>query len=183
MAKDPTQVLTAGADTKLWLATVGTTIPANIATALTGWDDMGYLKDPPSIDRTLTKNELSAWNASEPIRTLLESDISSVTLNLMQSNRKTFTLYFGDVSYTTEGTGVSIEPNTDADVERAMCLELVDGSNILRIFWRRCVVDSVGALAMDKADAISFELTLKRLVPVSGEAFKIQTNVLGLTSA
>lgn len=185
MAKDSTQVATAGPNTNLWLAPVGTTIPATFATAMTSWTNIGYLKDPPSIDRTLTKTEINAWNASEPLRTLLESDVSTVTLNLMQENPDVFTLYFGPLIYTAEGSGgVSIEPNPlGADVERALCLELIDGANILRIFWRRCSVDSVGALSMDKADAISFEVTLKRLVPASGTAYKIQTNVAVLVAA
>jgi hypothetical protein len=184
MAKDATGVLTAGPDTNLWLAPIGSVIPATVTTAFAGtWTNLGYLKDPPSIDRALTKTELLAWNAEEPLRTLLATDISSISLNIYQTNRETFTLYFGRLVFTTEGTGVSIEPDVSGDVERALCLELLDGANILRIFWRRCVVDSVGGISMDKADGISYNVTLKRLVPSSGENYKIQTNVLALVSA
>lgn len=184
MAKDATGVLTAGPDTNLWLAPVGTALPATWDAAFSAsWTNLGYLKDPPSTDRVLSKQELIPWNGLEPVRTFAESDISTMTLNILQTNREAFTLYFGRLVFTAEGTGVSIEPDTEGDVERALCLELLDGANVLRMFWRRCVVDSVGGISMEKADGLSYEVTVKRLLPASGETYKIQTNVLSLVSA
>lgn len=184
MSKDATGVLTAGPDTNLWLAPVGTAIPATWNAAFSGtWTNLGYLKDPPTTDRAKSNQDLIPWNGLEPVRTFAESDVTSMTLNILQTNRETFTLYFGRLTFTTEGTGVSIEPDAVGDVERALCLELIDGSTVLRIFWRRAAVDTVGNISMDKADGISYEVTLKRLIPASGETYKIQTNLLSLVSA
>lgn len=184
MAKDPTAVKTAGPNTKLWLAPIGSTIPATFSTVFAGtWTDMGYLKDPPTYGRTRTSQDLIPWNATEAVRSFLESDENIVTINLIQTSRASFELYFGDLTYTTEGTGgISIEPNTSADIEKMYCLELIDGTDIIRMFWRRSVVSDVGALSMDKADAISYEVTLKRLLPASGQPFKIQSNVATLVT-
>lgn len=179
MAKDPTAVLTAGPNTNLWLAPLGSVIPANFSTAFAGtWTNMGYLKDPPAYGRTRSTQDIIPWNGSEAVKTFLESDDNTVAINLIQTSRASFELYFGDLSYTTEGTGgISIEPNTSAEIEKMYCLELIDGANILRYFWRRAVVSEVGALSMDKADAIGYEVTFKRLLPASGQPFKWQTNV------
>lgn len=184
MAKDSTEALTAGPNTKLWIAPVGTAEPANSGAAFTGsWVDMGYLSDPPAMSPNTTNTDMEAWNAEDPLRTFT-STINTVELKLFQSNRATFELYFGPLTYTAEAPGVSIEPNpAAAAAEKIMCLELVDGANVLRIYWRRCTVSDIADLSMDKDAGIIYDVTLKRLTPASGSAFRIQTNVVGLVSA
>lgn len=184
MAKDSTQVLTAGPSTNLWLAPISTAEPAAFGTAFSAsWTNVGYLKDPPSWDRSVDKNELFVWNALEALRTFDNTETNEVTLNFVQTNRAVFELYFGALTYVTETGGIRIEPNpVGAVVEKSLCLELIDGSNILRVYWRRAAVSNVGNFNMDKADAISYELTMKRLIPATGQSFSIQTNVSGLVT-
>lgn len=186
MAKDTTQVKTAGPNTRLLLAPVGATEPATIDADFGGaWDDMGFLSDPPAFARNRSTTDVEAWNAADPIRTLTQSDISTVELKLMQTNQEVLALYFGPLTFTTEGGGVSIEPDTAAaDIEKAICLELVDGADKLRVFWRRCDVSTTGDWSMDKAAAIIYDVTLQRLAPAGAtKAFRFQTNVASLVSA
>jgi hypothetical protein len=56
MAKETTEVKTAGPNTRLWLADTGATEPADFSADFGGeWTDMGFLSDPP----TPTPNENS----------------------------------------------------------------------------------------------------------------------------
>lgn len=185
-SKSSTEALTAGPNTRLLMADVGADEPADIdADFDDSWDDMGYLQDPPSFARDKSSTPAEVWNAADPLRNLTESDISSVELKLVQANQRTLTLYFGPLTFTPEGSGVSIEPDTDApDVERAMCLELVDGANKLRVYWRRNNVSTTGDWSMDKAALISWDVTLERLAPDGDvKPFRLQTNVASLISA
>jgi hypothetical protein len=185
MPKDATQVNTTGPQAHLWIAAVGATEPATWDAAFdTGtWTDLGYLKDPPSVDRSVSSNDIEMWNALEPVASVVTSDVSTVGLVLGQTNRNVLELYFGPLTYTTEGTGVSITPNAAAGaIEKAICLELVDGTKVLRVYWRRCNISDRGAWNMDKGDAITYEVTLKRLVPASGDPYRFQTNMTALVT-
>lgn len=185
MSKDTTDVLTAGPNTAFWLAPVGTAEPDDFSVAFSDeWTNMGYLSDPPSPTPSDTSTDIDSWNAGDPLRTLLTT-VWSIDMKLQQSNRATFEMYFGPLIYTPEGDGVSIEPNPAADTaEKVMCLELIDGTNVLRVYWRRCTLDQRGALAMEKNNAITYDVTLKRLAaPVGVQPFRFQTNVVGLVSA
>lgn len=185
MSKDTTEVLTPGPNTRLWLAPVGSEEPADFITDFgDDWTDMGYLSDPPAPTPNDSSTDIDAWNSDDPLRTLLTT-VWSVDLKLQQSNRATFELYFGPLIYTPEGDGISIEPDPNANSDdKVMCLELVDGANVLRIYWRRCTIDQHGALSMDKSAAITYDVTLKRLAAPTGlQPFRIQTNAAGLLSA
>lgn len=188
--KDVTEVIGAGnLSCSVWMAAVGTAFPANMSAAFssnTAWDNLGFLKNPPNPARAISRSDLEVWNADEPLASILDSDVSTVVLNPTQCNRLVFELYFGKLVYSTITGGVHIEPDpAGGSVEKAFCLELVDGivgGKVLRVGWRRCVVSETGAFNMDKADSVSFEMTLKRLVPAGGSTFFIDTNIAGLIS-
>lgn len=190
MANDPTQAIAAGnANCRIWLADVGTAFPADLGEAFVGtagWTDIGGLKTPPAPSRAVDKTDIELWNADEPIASVTNSDVSTITLNPVECNRTTFELYFGQLTFDAITGGVHIEPDTSGgDVEKAFCLELVDGivgGKVLRIGWRRCIVSEVGAMNMDKADVVNFEITLKRLVPADGTTFFIDANLSALVS-
>jgi hypothetical protein len=185
MSKDSTEVKTAGPNTRLWLADAGATEPADYSVDFSDeWDDMGFLSDPPAPTPNDSQTDIEAWNADDPVRSLLTTTWS-VDLKLMQSNKATFELYFGPLTFTTEGDGVSIEPDdTGALADKVICLELVDGADVLRIYWRRTTVTQHGAISMDKAAAIIYEVTLTRLTPDDDvKSWRIQTNVASLLSA
>lgn len=188
--KDSTEVISAGPSCSIWLATVGTAYPATMAAqfaSTAGWQNVGYLKVPPAWARAKNTTDLEVWNAAEPLATLLNSDVSTITLNPVQTNRLTFELYFGPLVYSALTGGIHIEPDpSGAGTEKALCVELIDGivgGKVLRVGWRRATVGDVGNFNMDKADAVNYEMTLKRLVPASGSTYFIDSNILGLVSA
>jgi hypothetical protein len=185
VSKDATEVLSTGPQAHFWVADVGTTEPATWDAAFgAGWVDIGYLKDPPSVSRSVTNNDIDMWNAKEPVRSIITADVSSVQINMAQTDPAVFELYFGALVYSTEGSGVSIEPDPNgANVEKAICMELIDGTNVMRVFWRRTEVSDFGDLSLDSGDAMSYTCTLKRLLPASGQPYRIQTNVASLVAA
>lgn len=186
MAKDATQTVAAGLHANFWLAPVGEAPPATFATAFAGnWFNLGYLDDPPDPNKAVSSNDIIPWNAPEAIRTILDTETNTMVLKSLQANPKTFELYFGPITIVAEGSGgVRITPNLAADQpEKIICLEVLDGTKVFRIFWARCVVSDVGSMAMPRDGVMSFELTLKRLVPVSGSSWFHQTNLAALVAA
>lgn len=185
MSKDATEVQSTGPQAHVWVADVGTTEPATWDAVMpAGWDDLGYLVDPPSVSRAITSSDITMWNAKEPVRSVTTDDTSSVVLNMAQTNPVVFELYFGALIYAVEGSGVSIEPDpSGATVEKALCMELIDGTDVLRVFWRRNEVSDFGDMSMDSGGALSYSCTLKRLLPASGQPYRFQTNVPALVAA
>lgn len=186
MAKDSSQVISAGnAQCTVWLSPVGTAFPATMAAAFASpWVDAGYLKVPPSLARAKDTTDLEVWNADEPLASILNSDVSTVTLALTQINRLTLGLYFGKLTYSAITGGIHAVP-AGGDDEFAFCLELIDGivgGKVIRTGWRRTQASEAGNFNMDKADAVNLEVTLKRLVPASGTSFFIDTNMDGVVT-
>ena len=180
MPKDATQVRSADCNAKLLLAPVGTARPVGPTTAFSAaWIDMGYLIDPPDYKRELKTNDIEAWNACDPLRSLVESDVASLSLVLAQTNQANWEAYFGLGAWAAVTGGREFTPTTGA-VEKAMALEITDATNVLRIGWFRATVSDIGKLSMDKAKELSYELTLKRLAPATGVSWWAQSNIAGL---
>lgn len=184
MAKDATQVRSTGPQAHVWVADVGETEPATWDAPFAGsWVDLGYLVDPPSTTRAVDSSDIDMWNALEPVRSIITADTSSVDIHMGQTSPAVFELYFGALIYTIEGTGARIAPNpAGAAIQKALCFELVDGTNVLRIYWRRTEVSDFGDMTLDKGSAMSYACTLKRLLPASGDAWAMQTNFPSLVA-
>jgi hypothetical protein len=185
MTYDPTQVIAAGnSNCRVWLADVGTAFPATMAAAFastTGWADLGLLKTAPSFNRATDKTPIEMWNATEAIANILSTETNDVTLNPAQVSPLTLELYFGKLVYSAITGGVHIEPDpAGGEVEKAFCLEVVDGivgGKVFRVGWRRASVSEVGNINMEKADALNFEMTMTRLLPASGSSFFLDSNI------
>lgn len=180
MPKDATQVRTADCQSKFWVGPVGTVRPVGPTTAFgAGWVDMGYLTDAPDLKRDLSANDIEGWNACDPLRTIIEKNDAELTVVLAQTNSANWELYFGLGTWAAVTGGREFTP-TAGVVEKALAIEVNDGTNVLRLGWHRAGVSDIGKLNLDKADAITYEVTFKRLAPATGPSWWAQSNIVGL---
>lgn len=178
---DADEVLVSGATSRLYLAPVGSTAPTNHSSAPdAAFIDIGYVKDPPKIRRDRTTVDIEAWNEDDPIRTVLDKEKNDFTVKLMQVTNEALKLYYRGGTTATAGTGKKFTP-AGTDQERAMVLDVIDGSNVFRLYVARLQVVSVGELSFPKANTADMEITFRRLAPSSGDAELVFTNLPGVT--
>lgn len=164
MAKDSTQVLSADADCELYLAAAETTLPSTATAALAvGFSSIGYLQDPPDFSVDRPTKDIEAWNSDDPIRTLIEKSNLEVTLKAQQTNNLSHELYWGLGTWVDDGGTGAVWTPSSGDVIKAMVLEITDGARQVRYAFSRVSVSKVGKLNLARAEAVSYEITLKRL--------------------
>lgn len=179
--KDAASTVVSDVNSKLWLAPVGTVMPADHATALNAaFIDMGYLKEPPSVEPGRSTKSLDAWNSGgRPIRNVLETDAVIIKAMLLQTTTETLKLAFRGGTAVVAGTGIKFTPGT-TDQERAMVLEITDGTKVYRELYRRVAVDTIGARSWPDDEMQVWEMSFEVLEPSSGAAFEILTNIAGV---
>lgn len=164
MSKDATAVLSVDAECEFYFAPTGTTMPATAEAALNAaFESAGYLEDPPDFTLDKPTSDITAWNADDPIRTLIERENLEVTIKLQQTTALAVELYWGLGDWVSDGgTGAIWTPRSGA-VEKAGVLHLTDGENVFRFAAGRFSVSKVGKMNLTRAQAVSYEVTLKRL--------------------
>lgn len=163
MSKDSTQVLSPDANCEILFGPEGTALPTSAGATLTGFESAGYLEDPPDFAPDRPTKDIEAWNADDPIRTLIEKSNLEVTLKFQQTNAISHDFYWGDGTWTSDGSGGAVWTPTSGDVVKAGILSLTDGDKVLLIAMSRLSVSKVGKMNLERAAAISYEVTLKRL--------------------
>lgn len=164
MAKNPLDVLSVDANCEFYFAPEGTPLPTTATATLNGaFESAGYLEDPPSFALDRPTSDITAWNADDPIRTLIEGENLEITIKLQQTSALAVELYWGLGEWAAAGDGAIWTPTTGS-VVKAGVLHLTDGENVFRFAAGRFGVSSVGNLNLARAQAVSYEVTLKRLV-------------------
>lgn len=164
MSKDATQVLSVDAECEFFFAPEGTTVPTTAEGALdAAFESIGYLEDPPDFSLEKPTSDITAWNADDPIRTLIENENLEVTIKAQQTNELAHELYWGKGTWASDGgDGMTWTPQSGA-VVKAGVLHLTDGDYVFRHVFKRLSVSSVGVQNLARAQAVSYEVTLKRL--------------------
>lgn len=181
MAASNSAQVRVGVTGTLYSGVVGTAAaPTTIATAWGGtWTDLGLLDEAgveitPSIDM----KDLPAWQSFYPVRSVVTARSIEVKFSLIQSNSDSFKLAFGGGSFAPTSTTYSTytPPAASFVDERAIGLELTDGTMIDRWVFPRTIVSSVENLTFKKDESVTFGLTLKVLSPSSGSIFSYISN-------
>lgn len=192
MALESSEVRVAGTG-QLFVAPLGTTIPASVVTPLShnaGWIDLGYA-DEDGVDFSFSRdvNEINAWQSFDPIRTIVTKVPKEVSAKLLQSNQHVLLLAFGGGTVTETATGYyRYDPPADSFVdERMFAVEFVDGSYTYRIVYRKATNQAGIEFTWKKGEPVLYPITMKVLAADSGaKSFSLYTddpNVGLLTSA
>lgn len=130
------------ARTRLWLATVGTTAPADATTAMpTGWYSVGLTtEDSLKFNEEPQFEQVKSAQADYPSRTFQTSDSATIEVDLQQWNAKNFKAVFGggtitEITPEVGGTGKHYRfapPRIGGRSEVAGCIEVIDGAKSYR---------------------------------------------------
>lgn len=162
--KSPTDVLSVDAECEFYFADPDTALPATATAELdAGFGSAGFLEDPPDFAPDRPTSDITAWNADDPIRTLIESSELEVTIKLQQTSALAVELYWGLGDWASDGGDGAVWTPRSGEVVKAGVLHLTDGLRIFRHNFARLGISSVGNMNLTRAEAVSYEVTLKRL--------------------
>ena len=140
-----------------------------------GYEDMGTLSDAGAVlARAVSASDINAWGYLEPVRRDITSDVSTLQLVGLETNKQTLAVYF-------QVDPSTLVPNaTTAELEIAkpvtptafywrilvLGVDQVDAGEIyIARFLPKACLTSIGNMSFDSAnDTINYDLTLTAYV-------------------
>lgn len=169
-----------GANGSIYVAPVGSTIPASIGTALgAAWTELGYATEEGVtwIDgRTL--EPINAWQSFYALRRIVTEKEGSIAFQLLQWNGDNVRLAYGGGTVTQPVPGdYRYVPPDPADIdERAMSVEWQDGTKNYRLtFPKGMVTENVETNIVRTGGAI-LPITFSLLGEAGVEPFILDTD-------
>lgn len=180
MATDPDNILVPGT-AALYLAPVGTAMPANETSALNAaFRDVGLTTPDGTRLRTNPSfTDIRSHQSNYPTRTIKTADEAQVTVVLQEFSGENLIAALGGGTLTTVSTGhfKYTPPATTDFSEVAAVLEWVDGDDIFRMLIPRAQVRSGIDVALNKTSEAQLTLTLNCIGGDSSDAYTILSNV------
>src|SRR6266542_1206020 len=180
MAGQAASEIRVGSNGTIYIAPSGTTPPVDIASAWTGFTNIGYAtEDGAKISRSMDTEMVKVWQSIAVVRYLITGVGLTSAFTLVQSDKDIIPLYFGGGSVVTQAAGkykydISSAPAVD---ERVYGLEWVDGAFIYRFVMPRCMVTDTGESSITRNAAIEWPFTKSDISPASGTVLgSIYTN-------
>lgn len=172
---DPTE-LVVGQTGQVYVAPLGTTLPTAVDTALNAaFVGLGYItEDGVSFSASKETQDIGAWQALDPLRTIVTSRVVQATFGLQQWNEDTVPLAFGGgtVTGSTGAWKYELPDPEDGLDERAMVIDVQDGDNNFRFVLPRGVVTEAVETQFQHGASAVLPITFKAL---KADASKIAT--------
>lgn len=193
MAATPAYVLaaTAGQATSVSLAWFGDSatavLPTTVSTALdASFKDIGYCtQDGSTASTAIGTTDIAVFGATAPVRTLITSEVITVSLTALESNKVTEALVTRQAlsAITVTAATMSTTRGPGRDSTYAFVLDAVDGgtSSAFRRVYPRVRVTSVGDAVLGYNGVIQYPFTFTAYADSSGVTEYRYTKVTGLT--
>lgn len=174
MANESNEIRVFG-DGGVYIADVGTAFPTDVSTPIdpdSGWTNLGYhTTEGTRFSFGQDTTDLNAWQTLDPVRVLVSAAPTSISFDLMQTNRHSLTLALGGGAITEPTAGLF--KFTPADVseiyERAVVVELTDGEFNYRYCYTKMSKDGAVEFSAVRTDSTNFSITMKLLAPPVGQ--------------
>lgn len=184
MALDADEVRVAGSG-GVYVADLGTAFPA-FSADLEADDDftnLGYItEDGATFTLSREVEDIFAWQSPDPIRTINKRVPKTVKFDLMQSDYHAFMLALGGGTWGVAGVAPNevytyTPPAVSAVDERAMILELVDGTLKYRWYFKRALNKEGVEFQATRNTSVNYPVSMSILTPADASApFTFETN-------
>lgn len=164
---DTTQIRVAGKG-HIYVATVGTAGPTDTTTAWgAGWQDLGYTSDAGvTFHKADTFNPVPLWQSMVPGRYVAQSREVSFKFTLVQMNAVTLPLWGGGGAVAAGTAAGEYEFDIASELvayERALGIEIVDGTITYRFTVPRSMVTTTDDLALTRTKNMELGVTLSAM--------------------
>lgn len=166
MAVDASNVLVAVTGA-VYSAATATTAPTSQASSLSAWDDLGLVSEEGVVLDGLPgagdAKTIHAWQNGQAVRTVRTPSDSTPSLKfrLLETNINVIETVLGvTVSQTATEGAFEIDTN-DVRTALSFAVDVVDGSELIRIYAPKGIVTSVGAITLTHTGEIAYEVTVE----------------------
>lgn len=185
---DPTEIVLGGTG-QLYVAATGSTAPTTPSSSLAAstWTGLGYTtEDGVATSSSPEIQRFGAWQTKQDIRRERGKESFTINATLLQWNESNLPFVFGGGSITDLGGGnYKFTPPTSSSalVEKSLVCDVVDGSNIVRIYIPRgTVVDGTDS-TFNRSSLSTLSFSFEAMEPDDGTpAFSVFTNLAGFAT-
>ena len=181
MSRDATQVAV-GQDVRAYVGATGSTAPTNATSAPdAAFKDLGWINEGGLTEgAVLQKSDIKGVNGST-VRSVITSQSKTFKVTLLESkNLNVQQLYYGSASTYTGATGPvvgTLSVKSKARDLRAFIFDVIDGSDITRLYVPTAEVSSVGDVVYNaQGQAVGYEVEITAYADTSALWFKKITN-------
>ena len=172
MATDVTKILAATGGGLAYAGPTATPAPTNSSGALNaGFAELGVVSDDGLTESPNTSTtEIKSW-AGVSVKTLITESAFTFTFTLLQTDARSLELYHGGSLVANNGVGESkiIVKKTQSNI-KSFVFDVLDGSNVVRIYVPTGEVTDVGEIAYKAGEAVAYQLTITAYPNASNEA-------------
>lgn len=157
-----------GVTGNVYVADVGTTLPTDIATALTAFTAVGHI-DPDALTEafSVTSERIRSWQKKAGIRTVATEVDWTFVFVAMETSPIVLELYYaGAASTTTGGISTTTVTNEPGTVSKAVVIEIIDGLITTRYTFPVVEITERGEATHNGSAASGYELTMS----ITGDA-------------
>lgn len=164
MAVDATKVRVAitGAISK---GALGAAAPTSEASALAGHTDLGGISEDGvslALNDEGDSTPIKLWQDGRTARTLRSTSEDNPTLSfaMVETSKATIETYFG-VTVTQTVSNGTFKFKSATRTAASYVLDVIDGSELIRVYVPRGVVASVEEISLTNTDAVAYGVTLE----------------------
>jgi len=173
MAWNDAGEIVVGSHGTAYVAAVGATAPTahDSSLAAATWTSLGYLtEDGITKSSDVETAEIKAWQSFHPIRREVVGRTERFSFALMQWDTDNIIVAFGGGTVEAAGTGYKYTPPQDSDAlnEKALVIDVNDGSNTLRFYAPRVTIVEGVETTFKRGEAAILPITFDVLEPTSG---------------
>ena len=137
------------------------TAPTGTGGALTGFTGLGYVgEDGVTESRDRSTEDIKAWQNGDTVRTLVTEGSLTYNFKLLETTKAAVELAYGTTvtQSVTDGNYVIVPTSTGG--RKSFVIDVVDGSNLRRIYIPQGEVTEVGDTVYANGEAIGYEVTV-----------------------
>src|SRR6185503_13529384 len=161
MPNDSSEIVV-GANGTVWVAPVGTTLPADIDEALAvDFVDVGFVSENgATFTDSKEITDINAWQSFYPVRRIISSRSSQLAFAIRQWNSDNVKFAFGGGQVTSTANGFEYTPPDPSELdERALCLEWADDTKNYRLVFPRGLVSENVESTAARTSAMDLPIT------------------------
>ena len=161
MATDSTKVRVAVTGA-VSVGPTGTTAPTDASTALAaGFLDLGLIGDGGVTEgRSRSTNDIKAWQNGATVRTVVTDGTLTYHFTMLETRKETVETAYGTTVTQTVSNGAFVIVPTSTGGRKSFVLDVIDGSEIRRVYIPQGEVTDVGDVVYSNGDPIGYEVTV-----------------------